>query len=363
MNYNTQEFIKFLLILSLFIFFSFSVLGQTASVVNDANDPRHESINQTEVSVLFDNNLTGSTAVAQWTVRINGVAMPVTGVSILGNRVVVTFNGTTAAGHTASEPFVKPGEVLTISFTNTGNTLTTSGSGNPANSFGFITSKNNFGRSCGELVFFKQENYAAVDVCSPVVMNFTQYLYRLTLRARNSSLFNLGQIFFTVQWGDGGPAQAFNPYLSDNNGVASAAFIDSSVPAAPVVNLALRPTHNYPAANPVDCSFNFSLTPSIQPTPGNCNSIVVATIFPTYDNDNANSGVLNMPPSVANSHRVCLGTNVNMQFSDQTLLNCRFAIEPTVPNDLVRFIRIVYGSQDLAINIPDIRVGGVPVCR
>jgi len=69
----------------------------------------------------------------------------------------------------------------------------------------------------------------------------------------------------------------------------------------------------------------------------------------------------NPPGAGETTDRVCLGTNVNMRFTDLTQLNCRLAVESGVPNQLVRYIRIVYGSQNNAINIPDIRVGGVPV--
>jgi len=93
-----------------------------------------------------------------------------------------------------------------------------------------------------------------------------------------------------------------------------------------------------------------------------CPGLSQTNLFATYDTDNANSGTLAMPfnpPGAGETtDRVCIGTNVNMRFTDQTLLNCRAAIEPLVPNDQNRNIRIVYGSTNYGApgNIPDIRV-------
>ncbi|MBL7850666.1 MAG: hypothetical protein JNN04_07175, partial [Cyclobacteriaceae bacterium] len=87
------------------LFLSSSALAQTATVVNNATDPRHETLNQRVVSVLFDNNLTGSTSVGQWVVRLNGSSAGITVNSavISGNRVLVTFDASGAAGHGAGE--------------------------------------------------------------------------------------------------------------------------------------------------------------------------------------------------------------------------------------------------------------------
>ena len=135
----------------------------------------------------------------------------------------------------------------------------------------------------------------------------------------------------------------------------------------PAIILTSRPTHNYPATTtpaPDICSWDARITPRFD---GNvfCNSIAQATTFASYDTDNANSGTLNMPfnPPVGTetTDRVCLGTNVNMRFTDFIQFNCRVAVESVQPNQLLRHIRIVYGSQNLATNIPNIRVGGVPV--
>ncbi|MCW5912410.1 MAG: gliding motility-associated C-terminal domain-containing protein [Cyclobacteriaceae bacterium] len=320
---------------------------------------RHETLSQREVDVTFNQAVTsGAPSTTGWTVTINGTAVPFTVTGNFGpNTIRLQFDASGIAGHTAGQNFLKPGETLRVQYNGAGAVTSAGGVANT----GLQVSQNNFVFNCGEMIFFKQEAYASVDVCSPVVMNFTQYVYRLSLRFRNSSNFNLASIFYNISWGDAA-TQNVNPYVSDISGVANAGFIDNTgfTGASPAIILTGRPTHNYPAANPTDCSFNFSLTPFVSGV-ANCPSITTTTLFATYDTDNANSGTLAMPPSVVNSNLVCLGNNVNMRFTDATALNCRAAIEPIVPNDQARHIRIVYGSQNLGTNIPDIRVGGTPV--
>jgi gliding motility-associated-like protein len=312
---------------------------------------RHETLSQRQIDVTFDRMVAPGTA-AGWTITINGTSVPLINQGNFGpNTIRLQFDASGLAGH-AGQPFLKPGETLRVSFAG----------GGGINAFGLQVSQNNTAWSCSFLSFFQQGSYAPVDVCSPVVMNFTQYQYRLSLQFRNSSVVNMANLQAVVTWGDGSPAATFNYYVSDLFGVANAAFIDNAgfTGGNPALVMTTRPTKNFPAANPTDCSFNTSVLPVYQGG-SFCPSISATTIFPTYDTDNANSGVVAMQPLIVGSDQVCLGTNVNMSFTDVTSLNCRAAIEAIVPNDQARHIRIVYGSQNNATNIPDIRVAGVPV--
>lgn len=345
-----------------------NTFGQAGNALNTANDPRHETLSQRVVSVLFDQNILSAT-IAGWSVTINGTPVTINAVSALGNRVNVTFDATVVNGR----PFVVPGNIVRVSYDASApgsNTLTAT-PGNPEiNSFTNFQSKNNWIFSCSQdLTFFQQGLIPAAsrDICAPVVMNFHQWQYKLSLRFRNSSNYNLTNIYYQIAWGDG-VVQNFNPYISDATGAANSSFIENTGfdGTNPAIILTSRATHNYPAtttpSNPTGiCSWDLTLTPFVLGV-ATCNSLAQITIFPTYDTDNANSGTLSLQPSVPNSNRVCLGTNVNMMFSDQTALNCRAAVEAAVPNDLVRWIRIVYGSTNYAAgNIADIRVGGVQV--
>jgi hypothetical protein len=110
---------------------SFSpVFSQTATVVVDANNPKHETLSQQRIDVLFSESISGTTDPSQWTVLINGssTGISVTGVSNSSTTAFVTFDASGATGHGGTEKYVKPGEVLTVSYS--GNTLTTLSTGN-----------------------------------------------------------------------------------------------------------------------------------------------------------------------------------------------------------------------------------------
>ncbi len=356
--------LRTLLFISL-IFISYQELfGQAGNAINNANDPRHETLNQRVVSVLFDQNIQASPlpSLNGWSITVNGISVILNSINVIGNRVNITFDASPAHG---AYPFVIPGDVVRVSYNAAApgsNTLTAT-SGNPEiNSFSNYQSKNNYAFTCGELEFFQQGNFTSPDICSPVVMNFRQYQYKVSLRFRNSSLFVLNNFRTTITWGDASNSNHLF-YVSDLIGNPNPSFIDNAGFSGgnPAIIITQRPTHNYPAPNPGDCSWDATIAPRYDGV-AFCPSLNTTTLFATYDNDNANSGSLSLQPAVPNSHRVCLGSNVNMQFSDQTNLNCRAAIEPTLPNDQARWIRIVYGSTNYgAGNIADIRVGGVPV--
>jgi hypothetical protein len=349
-------------LVGIFLSFCSPVAFGQATAKFDAFDPRHATADQQQISVAFSENVTGSTTIAQWSVKVNGTAVAIVSAgstlpgTVSGNKILVKFDATAVNG----VPYVLPGQTVTISFANTGSTVTTVVGGLPAVDFSDYASKNNSTFDCSDLIFYQKGAYGAVDVCSPVNMNFFQFQYRLSLRFRNSTKFNLAKFFFDFTWGDASTSTV-TPYLSDQLGNANAAFYESTTytGGTPAVILTARPTHTYPAANPTDCSFNLSLTPrETSSGTSTCSSIATTEIFATYDNDNSNSGTLSLPPSTTNGNKVCLGSPVNMQFTDATALNCRTAIEPTVPNNLARYIRIVYGSTNYVAtgNIPDISV-------
>lgn len=359
-----ERFLPLLLLLTLTLL---TGISKAQNIVVSGAEPRHETLSQRVISVLFDTNIASATT-AGWSVTVNGVAVTVNSVAVAGNRVNVTFDATPFGG----VAFLRPGEILRVSYdAATGNTLTTLGP--EINSFANVQSKNNFANLgfppaapiCSEMVFFNLTDYGTPDVCAPVVMNFRQIAYKISLRIRNSSAFSIYPIVYGTAWGDATVSNLL-PVQSDLAGNPSPGFINGSDPAFggnPAIILTSRPTKNYPATTtpaPDVCSWDARITPRFD---GNafCNSIAQNTTFASYDTDNANTGVLNLPETPVGSNRVCVGSNVNMRFSDQTQLNCRLAVESGVPNDLVRHIRIIYGSQNLGINIPDVRVGGTPV--
>lgn len=344
-----------------------------ATAVVDASNPRHETFSQRVVTVLFDANIQAAPLPSAngWSVTINGTpAINLTILSVIGRTVNVQFDASPAH---AGESYVKPGDVVMIGYdpAAAGSNTLTDVSGLEINAINIAAtqSRNNLTFTCSDLTFLAKTNYGVVDVCAPVIMNFQQFQYQISLRYRNSSNFVLANIGYAVIWGGGAPAtETINPYISDILGNANAGFINPA-PAGPVAGpgivLTARPSHSYPATTtpaPSICSWDASMIPFVSGV-GSCPALAQTSVFASYDNDNANSGTVIMNPSpTATSNRVCLGSDVSMQFSDATTLNCRAAVESGVPNDQTRWIRVVYGSTNNASgNIANIFVGGVAV--
>jgi gliding motility-associated-like protein len=350
-------------------FFLVSILYSTKSQAQATFvSARHETITQRDVDVNLNSavSFSGAPSTVGWTVTINGVGVPITSIGTFGpNTVRIQFNASAIAGHLAGENFLKPGETLRVSYAGGGN-LTAPG----ITPFGLQVSQNNFAFTCSEMSFLAQGTFPgapAVDVCIPVVMNFTQYQFRVSLRWRNSTQYALGAtgIQYNIAWGDGTFANS-TPYQSDAIGVANATFLENTgFGGNPGIILTLRPTKTYPSTTtpaPTVCSWDFQIRPIWNSATLICSGITQTTIFNNWDVDNLNTGSLalpfNTPVGTETTDRICLGTNVNMRFTDQTLLNCRIGVDADKPNQAERYVRIVYGSQVAAApgNIPDVRI-------
>ncbi len=360
----------------------FSLNSNRAFSQADFTQARHETLSQQDIDVSFDQAISFSPLPATsvgWSVTIGGTAVPITSIGTFGPTTVrITFDASGIAGHGGTQAYLKPGEVLRVSYNGTGNLTSIGG----VTAFANQQSLNQWVFTCDDVEFKTQGIIPAdsQDNCVPVVMDFYQWQFSMSLRMRNSSNFTTAldgsgrtinsNFFYNFNWGDA-TGTSVNPYLSDVTGASAPSLIENTVfSGSPGVYFTSRPTKNYPATTtpaPNICSWDVVVRPFWIGIP-NCNGDSQTTIFNNWDTDNANTGVLNMPfnpPGVGEtSDRICLGNNVNMRFTDQTQLNCRLAApEANNPNQAVRHIRIVYGSTNYAApgNIPDIHVGGVQV--
>ncbi|NOT73718.1 MAG: T9SS type B sorting domain-containing protein [Cyclobacteriaceae bacterium] len=336
--------------------------GQAVSVTT--TDPRHETQDQASVAVLFTGLVGGTTSNGQWEVQINNIPVTVIGATRnvpSANYVTVSFDATGLNG----VPYLLPTQVLTVRFTNVGSTLTVGGV-TALSQVAFATSKNTWTGDCSDLAFFQQGLIPTkvAKVCVPVVEDFTQYQFYLSLRVRNSDAYAGGNVLHNISWGDGNNTSEAS-YQSDAAGAASTTFIDpTALSGLPAIIVTSRPTHTYPNSTtgpaPNACGWTASVTPALNFAAGVlCPGLTKTTLFANYDTDNKNTGTLNLPPLPnANSNLVCRGTNVNMNFTDNTNINCPLAFEARVPNQARRAIRITYGSRDNGGvgNIPDIFV-------
>ncbi|MFZ1807963.1 MAG: hypothetical protein WAU36_12100, partial [Cyclobacteriaceae bacterium] len=151
------------------------VMGQASFV-----SARHETISQREIDVTFNAGISfsGAPTSVGWFVEVNGFNVPITSIGTFGPTVVrIQFNASAIAGHGGVQAFVKPGEVLRVRYAGGGN-FNAPG----VNAFVFQTSQNNTAFTCAEMIFFQQGDFTSVDVCSPVVMNFRQIQYKISLR-------------------------------------------------------------------------------------------------------------------------------------------------------------------------------------
>lgn len=379
---------------------SLSLFAQTATAISsappDVNWPRHETLRQDEILVRFntDGTLGGgpiaftnavSSAIpsTDWTVRVNGAVVTISTVSVFAtDQVLVRFNASSAPFNPPfttrnGYPFLFYNDVVTISFTNMSGTLRTAGSNNAAANFANFTSTNNYKvptNFCGDVINASVGPIigSTVNQCgSTVRWNFDQFNWFVSLRFRNSRLFQNGQdLFITRSFGDS-PGESFaGGYLSDGSFVSANATNTFISPTAftgsnPAVVFTYRPDYTYANAFPTTgtCNWTASMFPTVSDginlfkcsTP---TSTGTRSVF-TYDTDNANSGQLGITPSNSfGQDKVCKNTNVNVLFNDVTQLNCRAPIGNPAPNVGDRYVRIVYGSQSWAApgNIPDIRV-------
>ncbi|NOS93239.1 MAG: hypothetical protein HOP30_15070, partial [Cyclobacteriaceae bacterium] len=323
---------------------------------------RHETDNQNQILVPLSTPLTAAVscvgACPNWTVTIGGVPATITAVGGASGANSVTILFTPAVGI---------GQAVLVSYSG----------GGGLNNFTNRTSYNARPIICSDF------NFAAfVDAslsCAPVTPN-SQMVYSVKTGARNSQRWDLTKSTGRTQWvtytaGGTAPFTVMTAKETNLGGVVTpnsyyVAFStnDFTVGSNPAGK------YTYPAADPV-CGYSSNwnvrlIYPAGQGQTANCplTSAAQTQSYASYNNDATGVGAaVLMPPTVANSDKVCLGTNVNMTFTDNTDLNCNPAVAPAPVNDKNRWVRVVYGSTDLGggntatSNIPNVRVGTTTV--
>lgn len=364
MNHQLPKLAYFKILTFLALF----VLSERAFSQATFVSAKYETLSQQDIDVVFSQavSFTGAPTSVGWTVTVAGTSVPITGIFLFSaTDVRITFDATTATGHVAGEPYIKIGDAVKVSYNGTGNLTSAPGGITP---FASTSATNAWIFTCADIAKLGQNNITGkqVDQCVPVVMDFWHWDYYISLRFRNSSNYSIAHLFYNVGWGDATSTQ-FNPKQVDASNNPSLTYILGTGSAlsggAPAIIVNGTQSHTYPnsttGAAPKSCEWNVTVTPFVNsPTAVICPSVAQTTTFANYDTDNANTGSLALPPLVANSDKVCLGTNVGMKFNDATLLNCRTAVETNLPNQADRYVRIVYGSQNNGApgNIPDVFV-------
>lgn len=318
---------------------------------------RHETDAQTQILVPLQSALTGlytcnaACAATNWSVTIGGVPATISSVvgAIGSTSVTVSFT-----------PAVGIGQAVLVSY---------SGGGALLNNFTNRISYNARPIVCNDFAW--ESTQRPTLPCAPVTPN-TQLVYSVKPGARNSQRWNFARVTGRTSWITPGAAP-FTVMLAketDNGGTntpnsyyvgfKASDFTAGSNPLG---------VYTYPANDPV-CGYSSTWNVRLvfaagQGFNGNCPlaSAAQTIVYSSFNNDATGPGAaVLLPPTIANSDKVCLGTNVNMTFSDATDLNCNPAVLPGTINDKDRWVRVVYGPVDGPTgNIPNILVGGVPV--
>ncbi|GCC50208.1 hypothetical protein SanaruYs_04230 [Chryseotalea sanaruensis] len=313
----------------------------------------HETDNQQVITITWNSNVT-ITGAAGWTITVGGVP--------------VVPSGSVSAGTTTNiilSSAILPGQAVTVQWSG----------GNGADPFGPSASQNNKRILCTDFTFAALNGNT--PPCAPVDPN-NQMVFKVNPAARNSSFWDLSRVTGRVTWINefAAPFSVLGATETNLSGTALAnggfvAFDSESVPLA----ASSQPgDYIYPANDPV-CGYTSNwyvrLTyPVAQGETTNCprTSPNQTIVYASHNNDDSGvGGDVRMPATIANSDLVCLGTNVNMTFTDNTDLNCNPTTTPIPTNNGRRWVRVVYGSTDLgggntaADNIPNIHVDGVEV--
>ncbi|MFN8692413.1 MAG: hypothetical protein ACK5XL_20685, partial [Cyclobacteriaceae bacterium] len=119
-----QLFRKFLI--SIFFIGLLSEAHAQASFVS----ARHETLSQRDIDVQFNQGVSfsGAPTATGWTVTVNGTTVPITAIGTFGpNTVRIQFDASAIVGHGGTQPFLKPGEIILVSYNATGNLSSTGG--------------------------------------------------------------------------------------------------------------------------------------------------------------------------------------------------------------------------------------------
>jgi len=362
---KTLTYVKYWIVIFCFYCLGTGIAYSQATAVNNAPpgtyDPgyatqyiRHETDAQNQILVPINTTLTTAVTCAGacgFTVTIAGAGAAITSVAgPVGAKQILVNLGVS----------VQTGQAVTIAY---------SGSAG-LNSFGARTSYNARYIRCTDFTF-AAFNDASLN-CAPVTPN-SQMVFAVPLGARNSSRWSTTLTTARVSWTAINTAPqsvlqgvqttvatpaANTAYIgfSSSNWIAptTATYVYPNTPGVCGYTSHWNVRLQYSAANGENTNCPLAGAPASQS-------------YASYNNDSVLPGVIALPPVVANSDEVCVGTPVSMQFMDDTDLNCNPAVSPSPANDKTRWVRVVYGSLDLGggntatSNIPNITVDGVPV--
>ncbi len=411
-------------------------LGLAQLPIINGSFPRHETLDQQTIAVYFNFYMQGTSTIAQWKVFVDTdgagpilpVSVPVVGIrsgvfptvetsGAFGPSTIIAtspprsafairFDASLIPGHPA---YLLPGETLTVSFTNTGNTVLTfqnpgpvppilvpdGGDGVPILDFGPITSRNNYlpaAAGANDIIYngsaVASANGGQLDQCAPVNTDFIAFTYVYSLRFRNSTNWVTTNNRLRVNWSPGtsdlqgylsngaGDNQPNNPPIGAGGpGGGPGVFVSFRSGLDPVLAAAGVPfttfmngtnPFSYPRSTTGICNYRATYYPigvgtAIYDAIGNP-SLTRSQQFDSYDFDNTNTSTVSLTPVVPpasgtlTTDRVCVGVNVQARFLDTSTFNCigngSNLLTPAQGaaanpiNNQQRWVRIIYGGAN-----------------
>jgi len=329
-------------------FFLLALLSFSHSVLAVATPTgaTHETLNQQDVTVTFTENIqfTGSTT-AGWTVDLDGTTATIILVTPVLNQVIISFIETIDFIQTAN---------VTVDYDDGPGTLQSAIDFVDVVSFN-IPSVNNFIIVCADYLSIASQGPIPPESICAAVDPLYFFEFQLSQRARNSTDFGSANLQVRVQWMDPGMSQT--TYTLSEPVLGSGTMRGESTTGD---------GFTYPPNDP-ECSYIAEFFPRVDG--GGCqgNPLLLGTqrvlSYNTDDSPAPATGMLVLDPTVVNGDQVCFQENLNLTFSDMSVLNCTVAAEPTFPNQLDRWVRFVYGDPTKADvdRIPNVEIDGVPI--
>jgi hypothetical protein len=313
-------------------------------------------IDQRIVAIRFTEPVTTAAGIAGWTITIGGVPVAITGPAGIGTDVL-RFQVPAGAITFANRNNVRvtydsgPGDVTAVL------------SGLPLASFGPTNAVNNWIFTEDDIVNGLFGENPPVDVCAPVENVEVEYNFTMTRRARYSMHYpatNNPRV--RVAWQAPGTSvlRVVNP-APEVGGVGSGVYRAIAT---------TTPDQNYPD-NTNNCAWTIAMTPYIWGSGTLWPNLfafsrTVQIVIPNYKLDNGTpapgTGEMIIFPEAGNpATRFCVGEDiVDFVFEDQTLFDCRMAVESNLPNQRQRWMQFVYGTNAQP-RIRNVTVDGTPV--
>jgi len=281
------------------------------------------------------------TSAAGWSANVGGVLYPYNvNPLIRPNIQYLSGSGTNVLQFqllfVGPKTSITPDDVaigVNISYNGTGNT----GPGMPA--AGPIAAINDVIIDCTMLTGVQNiGTNSSTGSCQPLTVKM-KINWTWSMQARNSIHFNTTGIYLTIIWGD----------------ATSGSYQMTETPVNSGTYEIITISHTYPISNV--CTYTVNAYPlmlakggdAVQPTFACPTGTSRQTyVLPAYRLDNQLlGGSFNITPATgAPITLYCVGTNINgFIFTDATIFNCNIGVEPSRPNQDMRWTQFIYGTN------------------